>query len=105
MKQRCPRQHRMGETCGAKLADPDNIQFIDDTCRICKEIRIKERRLQKECDNITRWRREGDRFRASIEKAERESRQLEEAIAELQDKRAVVKFKLKDGARLPTMSR
>ncbi|KIW16308.1 hypothetical protein PV08_06359 [Exophiala spinifera] len=105
MKQRCPRQHRMGETCGAKLVDPDNVINVQDQCRICKEIEVKQRRMQKELDNIARWRREGDKFRASIEKAQREARMLQETIDELHSRRASVRYQLRNEARLPTMSR
>ncbi|EXJ89237.1 hypothetical protein A1O3_02303 [Capronia epimyces CBS 606.96] len=90
MKVRCPRQPRIGETCGAKLVDTENVTRIDDDCRICQEIIIKQRRLQRERDNIRRWSLEGDRFRASIERAEREAKQLEETIEELRRRRVSV---------------
>ncbi|KIW45770.1 uncharacterized protein PV06_04126 [Exophiala oligosperma] len=105
MKQRCPRQHRIGETCGARLADPDNIDRDGEQCRVCKEIEVKQRRKQKELDNIARWRREGNNFTASIEKAEREALQLQETIDELQNRRASIKSQLIGDARLPTLSR
>ena len=84
MKQRCPRQHRIGETCGAKLVDLDSVERVDAECRKCYEIQVKHRRLRKEVDNIQRWSREGNKFRASIEKALREKTALEEAIRQLQ---------------------
>lgn len=103
MKQRCPRQHRMGETCGARLTDLDNLTKVNDDCKLCQEILVKRRRLQKEKDNITRWKREGTKFRASIEKAQREVKQLEEAIADMHSKRPVIKYQVKEGSQLPTM--
>ncbi|KAJ9622499.1 hypothetical protein H2204_011512 [Knufia peltigerae] len=104
MKLRCQRQHRMGETCGAKLADEQNIVWVSEQCRTCKDIEVKQRRLQRELDNIARWQREGDRFRASIEKAQREARQLREMIDDLQGKRASIVFQVRPDARPPTMS-
>lgn len=88
MKLRCERQPRMGEVCGAKLADTHNLSFVDDDCRVCQDIETKKRRLRKEQDNIARWR--GDRrnnFGASIEKATRESQILVEQIRELEQRR------------------
>ncbi|OQU97719.1 hypothetical protein CLAIMM_03609 [Cladophialophora immunda] len=72
MKQRCPRQPRIGETCGARLVDTDNLSRTNEDCKHCQEKAVKERRLQKERDNLRRWRSEGDRFAASIAKAEDE---------------------------------
>ncbi len=88
MKLRCERQPRMGEVCGAKLADTHNLSFVDEDCRFCQDIQTKKRRLNKEQDNIARWR--SDRrtdFRASIEKAIRESQILGEQIRDLEQRR------------------
>jgi hypothetical protein len=87
MKERCPRQHRMGETCGVKLVHPDFIYESDKACRICNDIEIKERKLAKEKQNIARWRKEGKKFQASMEKAENEIERLHEAIRGLQNNR------------------
>lgn len=83
----------MGEVCGAKLADTHNLSFIDDDCRVCQDIETKKRRLRKEQDNIARWRsdRKND-FRASIEKATRESQNLVESIRELEQRRPSAKL-------------
>jgi len=92
MKQRCPRQPRIGETCGAKLVDTENLTRMDEDCRTCQEKAVKERRLQRERDNIKRWRLEGNRFQASIERANREVQVLEQAIQELQNRRTSISF-------------
>ncbi|KIY00415.1 uncharacterized protein Z520_04100 [Fonsecaea multimorphosa CBS 102226] len=92
MKQRCPRQPRIGETCGAKLVDTDNLSRTNEDCKNCQEKAVKERRLQKEKDNLRRWRSEGDRFAASIAKAEDEVTRLEKQIAELESRRTSVVF-------------
>lgn len=91
MKERCPRQHRMGETCGVKLVHSDHLHKIDQLCRVCKDLDIKTRKLAKEKDNIARWRKEGKKFSASIEKAENEVDRLMEAIESLEGARAVSK--------------
>lgn len=93
MKVRCPRQPRMGEHCQAKLVDTENLTFIDEDCRLCQDIQTKTRRLRKEQDNISRWKSDNrNNFRASIEKAERESQQLQEAIREMTQRRPAVKL-------------
>lgn len=94
MKLRCPRQHRMGETCGAKLVHHESVTKSKDNCRLCDERMVKERRLQKEKDNIARWSREGNKFSASIEKAQRESATLEQTIRELWAKRPSIAMKV-----------
>ena len=92
MKQRCPRQPRMGETCGARLPDTDNISKLDEMCRVCIEKAVKVRRLHRERENIKRWSMEGGRFQASIERARREVQDLEHVIEELESRRASVLF-------------
>ncbi|KIW73833.1 hypothetical protein PV04_01921 [Phialophora macrospora] len=44
--------------------------------------------------NLVRWRAEGNRFQASIEKVSEEARKLEELIQELESKRTSVKFRM-----------
>jgi flagellar motility protein MotE (MotC chaperone) len=78
----------MGEHCGTKLTDHESMTWIDEDCRICQDIQTKARRLRKERENITRWKNDSrNSFRASIEKAERESEVLEEQIRDLEQKR------------------
>lgn len=93
MKERCPRQHRIGETCGAKLVHDESITRSAEKCRTCQEIEVKHRRLKKIRENIDRWRAEGDRFAASLEKAYRENTELTEKIQELHARRPVVATK------------
>ena len=87
MRQRCERQPRTGETCGAKLVHDEYRQRRGEECRICRDILTKSGRLQKERANIARWKKDGRKFEASIEKAERESRQLEDILRELNQRR------------------
>jgi hypothetical protein len=99
MKERCPRQHRMGETCGAKLVHHESVTKSDQVCKICQEIQVKERRLRKELDNIHRWEKEGNKFSASIDKARRESAALREQIDELESRRPSEVMKVNGQAR------
>jgi hypothetical protein len=92
MKERCPRQPRIGETCGAKLVAHESLETVQDDCRTCSEIAVKQRRFQKERDNVQRWKREGNKFQASIERAQREMQQLRDVILELNSKRTSVLF-------------
>lgn len=55
MKEQCTRQHRVGESCGAKLRDPDHVSKDTNVCATCREIKIKERRLNMTEERIRRW--------------------------------------------------
>jgi hypothetical protein len=92
MRERCPRQHRMGETCGSKLIHHDFLSQSVEKCRVCKDVDIKKRKLEKERQNIERWRKEGRKFLASMEKAENEVERLLEAIQVLENSRAIRKL-------------
>lgn len=93
MMERCPRQHRIGETCGAKLVHTDHIEPRPEFCKTCQEMEVKKRRLQKVCENISRWAAEKGRFAASLEKAETERDLLVEKIKELHSQRPSVVFR------------
>lgn len=99
MKERCPRQHRMGETCGAKLVHHESVTKSDQDCKICQEIQVKARRLRKEKDNIARWSKEGNKFSASIEKAQREAAALQEQIQEMYNRRPSIAMQMNGQAR------
>lgn len=85
--ERCPRQHRIGETCGAKLVATENVDRIPELCRICQEIEVKKRRLQKTAENIDRWAPQGSQFASSLAKAKLEKAQFIEKIGELESRR------------------
>lgn len=93
MMERCPRQHRIGETCGAKLVHTEYIESRPELCKTCTEMEVKKRRLQKVCENISRWAVEKGRFAASLEKAEVERDILVEKIKELHSQRPSVAFR------------
>lgn len=92
MMERCARQHRMGEVCGAKLVDEANITRKQEPCRTCQDIDVKKRRLQKLQDNIERWAPQGDAFKASLNKALGEKAELVRKIDELQQTRPRVRL-------------
>lgn len=52
-------------------------------CRLCEKIDTKERRKQAETDRVNRWKRDGNKFRASIEKSMEAIKGLEYEIQEL----------------------
>ena len=94
MMERCPRQHRIGETCGAKLVHPDHIlDRSTELCKICQEIEVKRRRLQKLQDNINRWEPQGNTFAASLEKAKLERTQMIQKMRDLNARRVSVLFR------------
>lgn len=94
MMEQCPRQHRIGETCGAKLVHHESsTQRPGELCRICQEMEVKRRRLQKLQDNINRWEPQGITFKASLEKAKLERAQTIEKLKELNSRRSSVLFR------------
>lgn len=90
MKVRCQRQPRIGEVCGAKLVDTENVIRSGDICKLCQEIAVKERRLDRERANISRWSKEGARFTGLIERAQRDIRELCAAVDEMKSRRPTV---------------
>ncbi|KAL9098357.1 MAG: hypothetical protein Q9163_005970 [Psora crenata] len=50
---------------------------LSQKCRICDKIDTKQRRRAAEKDRINRWKKEGGKFKASIERSEDIVRQLE----------------------------
>jgi hypothetical protein len=81
----CTKEYRTGETCGMKLVNVTTD--VRDLCKICDKISIKQRKIEKEVENIRRWRKEGNR-KASIRKSEEDIAILEDEIANFQYQRA-----------------
>ena len=96
MKQQCAREWRTGETCGAKLSLDQCLQRSNGYCKICEDILVKKRRIKKEEENLSRWRREPHKFRASIEKSESERAALIRLVYELEQRRPRVAFSRSD---------
>ena len=90
MKLQCPREHRRGEQCGLRFLHDENLLELDEDCKICQEIAVKKRKLQRENANIERWTREGSKLMASIHKARIEVEILQSKIANLEDQRPSV---------------
>ena len=81
----CNREYRTGETCGMKLV----MQTVPvrEKCKFCDKLDTKKRRKAQEMDRIARWRGEGGRFSASIEKSEKAVMSLEREIRDLMGER------------------
>lgn len=92
MMERCPRQHRIGETCGAKLVHSDYITKSTDKCKTCQDIDVKRRRLAKVEDSIRRWTPEKEKFAASLAKAIVERDDLLERIKAANARRQSVMY-------------
>ncbi|TKA79536.1 hypothetical protein B0A49_00381 [Cryomyces minteri] len=82
----CNREYRRGETCGMKLiyvTIPSGQK-----CKLCEKIDTKQRRRAAEVERINRWQREGNKFRASIDKSFQIIRALDMETEELSCERA-----------------
>lgn len=97
MMERCPRQHRIGETCGAKLVHTDYITKNSDKCKTCQDIDVKYRRLAKVEDSIRRWTPEKEKFAASLAKANAEAHDLRERLKAAHSRRQSVQFRNSEG--------
>ena len=84
-RQHCNREYRIGETCGTKLVNA--TINLPDKCTGCEKIEKKERRLQKACMDLRRWQMEPQKFKASIEKAQDDIRQLNLEVATLKQEK------------------
>lgn len=80
-RQHCQKEYRTGETCGMKMIFA--TYQLPQKCTACEKIEKKKRRREKALSDIARWQRDGGKFRASIEKAQDDVRQLELEIANM----------------------
>lgn len=90
MKERCPRQHRVGESCGAKLSHIDSNIESPQICKTCTEITTKQRRLRKANVDLARYTTERD-LPALAAAKKREIRDIEQALRELNERRPSMK--------------
>lgn len=79
-RQQCPKEYRLGETCGIKLVYDRTYKGTQ--CKLCDQIEKKQQRLRKMEQNIDQWRKEGNR-RATIEKTEHDMAQTQDAIQKI----------------------
>lgn len=86
MKEQCPREHRIGETCGAKLSHIDSNITSPQLCRICTEITAKRRRLAKAQADLTRYTTER-KLPALAAAKEQEIQDIQQALVKLNDQR------------------
>ena len=80
----------MGETCGLKIVM--NVEHLQQKCRLCDKIDTKQRRRAVECDRIARWKRDGGKFRVSIEVAQANVEQLDVELLALEQGRTSTKI-------------
>jgi hypothetical protein len=80
-RQHCNREYRTGETCGMKLIM--QTVPVSQKCKLCDKIETKQRRRAAEVDRINRWKREGSKFSASIDKSSAIVKTLEKEITDL----------------------
>jgi len=70
------------------------MKFVRDTwpintkCKLCEKVDTKIRRRAAEIERVERWKKEGNKFTASIEKSMEMIRTLESEISTLQQERA-----------------
>lgn len=60
---------------------------VSQKCKLCDKIDTKQRRQSAEEDRINRWRREGGKFRASIDRSCEIIKSLEREIYDLRNER------------------
>ncbi|KAB8346107.1 hypothetical protein FH972_023155 [Carpinus fangiana] len=84
-RQHCQKEYRQGETCGMKLVN--GALGVDGKCKMCEKIDTKLRRKKAEEDRVARWKAEGGKYRASIEKSEAAIRALNYEIHTLETER------------------
>ena len=60
---------------------------LNQKCRICDKIDTKTRRRMQEKDRINRWKKDGGKMKASIEKSEDTVHQLDRELMELTNER------------------
>ena len=80
-RQHCNREYRTGETCGMKLIM--QTVPVSNKCKLCEKIDTKQRRRAAEIDRIGRWKREGSKFSASIDRSSDIVKALEKEIRDL----------------------
>ncbi|KAF3761935.1 hypothetical protein M406DRAFT_324289 [Cryphonectria parasitica EP155] len=76
-RQQCNKEYRTGETCGLKLVY--DTSYRNEDCKLCEQIRKKDRRYRKMEQDVERWRREGNR-KATIEKTLNDMEDIKDAM-------------------------
>jgi hypothetical protein len=112
MRERCPKQHRMGEHCDSiRLPHHETSVRMDQPCSTCKALAVKHRRLDKSRETLQWRKRNGPKdFQHSIAKAQQEIEDLLDDIAELEARRPTAKLAKsrgscgsRSGVKLPRM--
>ena len=90
MRERCPREKRLGQVCGAKLVHPETSSRVSASCTVCANLAIKRRRLQKAQEQMA-WKRSNGSFENSAARLKEEMRDLCGEISSLESKRESAK--------------
>lgn len=80
-RQHCNREYRTGETCGMKLIM--QTVPVSQRCKLCEKIDTKQRRRTAEVERIIRWKSDGNKFTASIDRSSDIVKTLEKEITDL----------------------
>ena len=80
IRQLCSKACYVGEGCGLKLIWTS--QYVHRKCQICCQIEVKRRRISKLKDKIRRWSLEAERWKASIQLARDDIRDLDSQITQ-----------------------
>jgi len=80
MRQLCSKAPYIGEGCGMKLIWTS--QYKHQKCQICCQIEIKKRRIRRLQERMGRWGLEEGCWKASLELAEGDIRDLNSQIAQ-----------------------
>lgn len=85
-RQHCNKEYRTGETCGMKFVR--ETLPVQQKCKLCEKVDTKMRRRAAEIERVERWKNEGNKFTASIEKSMEAIKTLETEISVLAEERA-----------------
>ena len=80
-REQCPKEYRIGETCGLKLVYQTVVRW--EPCKLCIDTDKKRRRLAKMKADIARWEQEGNRT-ATIARTKDEAREVKRQIERME---------------------
>ena len=87
IRQQCPREHRVGETCSLKLVM--NTIYIEVKCAVCKNIERKAKNFWLKEGRVMRWRAiEPISRKASIKASQSNLQDMSRSVVMLQSQRA-----------------
>ncbi|GKU16173.1 unnamed protein product [Fusarium langsethiae] len=81
-RQQCNKEDRMGETCNLKLVYETKTERV--LCKLCQDIKKKQRRCDKMYGDVQRWQREGN-LNATIERTYTEIQEVHGQIYRMRE--------------------